>query len=77
MRQAERFAPDGAYVRRWVPELARLAAPAVHSPWKVPCEALRQAGVALGETYPKPIVDHASARARALKAFDEMRGLGR
>jgi deoxyribodipyrimidine photo-lyase len=77
VRQAERFDPDGAYVRRWVPELARLAAPAVHSPWKVPCEALRQAGVALGETYPKPIVDHASARARALKAFDEMRGLGR
>ncbi len=75
MLQAERFDPDGAYVRRWVPELARLEAPAIHSPWKASSEALARAGVSLGETYPKPIVDHPAARARALKAFAEMRGL--
>ena len=72
--QAEKFDPDGAYVRRWVPELARLEAQAIHSPWKSPSEALSRAGVTLGETYPRPIVDHASARARALKAFDKIRG---
>jgi len=72
--QAQRFDPDGAYVRRWVPELAHLDAPAIHSPWKVSREALTRAGVTLGETYPRPIVDHATARARALAAFAGMRG---
>ncbi len=72
--QAEKFDPDGAYVRQWVPELARLEAPTIHRPWKASSDVLTQAGVVLGETYPKPIVDHAFARARALKAFDEMRG---
>jgi deoxyribodipyrimidine photo-lyase len=65
---------DGAYVRRWVPELARLEAPVIRSPWKASSEALARAGVALGETYPKPIVAHAAARSRALAAFAEMRG---
>ncbi|MBV9907625.1 MAG: deoxyribodipyrimidine photo-lyase [Hyphomicrobiales bacterium] len=75
--QAEKFDPDGAYVRRWVAELARLDAPAIHSPWKASRDALARAGVVLGETYPKPIVDHAAARARALTAFDEMRAVER
>ena len=73
MLQAEKFDPDGAYVRQWVPELARLEAPAIHSPWKASSDALARAGVVLGETYPRPIVDHAVARARALAAFNEMR----
>jgi deoxyribodipyrimidine photo-lyase len=72
--QAEKFDPDGAYVRRWVPELARLGAPHIHAPWRTPGEALVRAGVVLGKTYPRPIVDHANARARALAAFAEMRG---
>lgn len=72
--QGEKFDPDGAYVRRWVPELARLEAPHVHAPWQAPAGALARAGVALGRNYPKPIVDHAAARARALAAFAEMRG---
>jgi deoxyribodipyrimidine photo-lyase len=72
--QAEKFGPDGAYVRQWVPELARLESPAIHSPWKASREALARAGVRLVETYPRPIVDHASARTRALKAFDQIRG---
>jgi deoxyribodipyrimidine photo-lyase len=71
--QAEEFDPDGAYVRRWVPELARLALPHIHGPWQAPPEALSRAGVTLGKTYPRPIVDHAFARARALGAFAEMR----
>jgi deoxyribodipyrimidine photo-lyase len=72
--QAEKFDPDGAYVRQWVPELAHLEAPAIHSPWQATGDALKRAGVVLGKTYPKPIVDHGEARARALDAFARMRG---
>ena len=71
--QGETFDPDGAYVRRWVPELGRLDSAHVHAPWRAPGEALARAGVVLGKTYPRPIVDHAAARARALAAFEQMR----
>jgi deoxyribodipyrimidine photo-lyase len=71
--QAEKFDPDGSYVRRWVPELARLDALHVHAPWRAPGETLARAGVVLGKSYPNPIVDHAAARARALAAFAEIR----
>lgn len=67
--QSETFDPDGAYIRRFVPELARLPTTAIHAPWKAPASVLASAGVRLGETYPRPIVDHAVARARALDAF--------
>jgi deoxyribodipyrimidine photo-lyase len=72
--QAEKFDPDGAYVRQWVPELARLQAPAIHNPWNASSDALARAGVVLGKSYPQPIVDHGAARARALDAFAKMRG---
>jgi deoxyribodipyrimidine photo-lyase len=71
--QAARFDPDGAYVRRWVPELAKLPNALVHTPWAAPEAALAAAGVRLGETYPRPIVDHAAARRRALAAFAAMK----
>lgn len=72
--QGEKFDADGAYVRRYVPELARLDAKWIHKPWEAPESALRAAGVKLGETYPLPIVDHAKARARALAAYEARKG---
>src|SRR3546814_5518776 len=62
LRQAERFDPAGAYVRRPVPELAGLAGPAVHTPWKLPADVRSELG------YPEPIVDLGEGRQRFLAA---------
>jgi deoxyribodipyrimidine photo-lyase len=67
--QGEKFDADGAYVRRWVPEIAALPNDCLHSPWTADPLVLRSAGVALGQTYPKPIVEHGFARDRALAAL--------
>lgn len=58
--QGERFDPEGAYVRRWVPELASLSNAQIHRPWEASHPP---------RDYPAPIVDHAAARARALEAY--------
>lgn len=59
--QGRKFDPDGAYVRRWVPELADLDGAAVHEPGEV-------------EGYPAPIVDHAAERREALARYEQLRG---
>jgi deoxyribodipyrimidine photo-lyase len=72
--QGEKFDPDGIYVARWVPELAKLPPRLRHQPWTATPIELASAGVTLGSTYPAPIVDHAAARARALAAYAKTRG---
>ncbi len=74
--QGEKFDGAGVYVRRWVPELAKLPDKFLHAPWTAPANVLDYAGVRLGDNYPRPIVDHASARAEALAAFKRLRGAG-
>ena len=73
MLQGERFDPKGAYVAQWVPELAALPAPLIHAPWKASEIELRAAGVVLGTTYPRPIVEHEVGRERALRAWRMLR----
>ncbi len=63
--QGEKFDPDGDYVRRWVPELARVPNKWIHKPWEAPAR--------LAADYPQPIVEHADARKRALAALASMR----
>jgi deoxyribodipyrimidine photo-lyase len=73
VRQGLRFDPSGAYVRRWVPELAAMPAEFIHRPWEAPAGTLAASGMRLGASYPVPIVDHARARAAALSAYENMR----
>jgi deoxyribodipyrimidine photo-lyase len=67
----EKFDPDGDYVRRWVGEIAKLPNTLIHKPWMATPLELANAGIRLGKTYPQPIVDHKSARERALKAYEK------
>jgi deoxyribodipyrimidine photo-lyase len=67
--QGLKFDADGAYVRRFVPELARLPDRYLHAPWTAPASVLEAAGIVLGKTYPEPIIAHDVARSRALEAF--------
>ena len=71
--QGLKFDTEGTYVRRWVPEVADLPDKYLHAPWDAPAEVLGRAKVALGETYPRPIVDHKAARNAALAAYQKLR----
>jgi deoxyribodipyrimidine photo-lyase len=72
--QGEKFDPAGAYVRKWLPELTRMPDEFVHKPWAAPSLVLHAAGVELGRNYPHPMVDHGTARDKALAAFQEIKG---
>ena len=71
--QGKKFDPEGAYVKAWVPELAKMPKSHIHAPWAAPKKTLAKAGVTLGDTYPTPIVDHKQARARALAAYEAVK----
>ena len=71
--QGERYDADGDYIRRWVPELAKLDRKAIHAPWEADGDALAKAGVELGKSYPKPILDHKASRDRALAAYNKIK----
>lgn len=72
--QGEKFDPDGDYVREHVPELEKLEKKYVHRPFEAPDHVLEKAGIQLGKTYPKPIIDHGFARDRALAAYKALKG---
>jgi deoxyribodipyrimidine photo-lyase len=72
--QGEKFDPNGVYVRAFVPEIAGLPDDVIHKPWEAPPLTLKQAGIALGTTYPHPMMDHGAARDRALAALASIKG---
>ncbi len=63
--QSEKFDPDGVYIKRWIPELAKVPKAFIHRPWK--------ASPDLKLCYPSPIVSHDQSRKRALEAFKEIK----
>jgi deoxyribodipyrimidine photo-lyase len=67
--QSRKFDPEGAYIRRFVPELSALSSKWIHEPWTAPPMELATSGVTLGVSYPAPIIDHAFARDRVLAAY--------
>ncbi|MBW0445921.1 deoxyribodipyrimidine photo-lyase [bacterium M00.F.Ca.ET.228.01.1.1] len=67
--QSEKFDAEGRFIKRYLPQLAKLPAKWIHAPWLADAQRLAEYGVVLGEDYPAPIVDHAQARARTLARF--------
>lgn len=67
--QSQKFDPQGAFIRRYLPELACVPDRFVHAPWTLSPEQQRDLGFLIGRDYPAPVVDHAEARLRALELY--------
>jgi len=71
--QGQKFDPTGRYVRKWIPQLAKLPDKFLHCPWEASDDILNQSGVDLGHNYPKPIIDLKEGRDKALAAFEKIK----
>jgi deoxyribodipyrimidine photo-lyase len=60
--QSKKFDPDGAYIRRYVPELAHVSTKRIHEPHLMTADEQARAGCRIGLDYPSPVVDHQLAR---------------
>lgn len=69
VRQAQRYDPDGIFIRHYLPALRRVPDAFVHAPWKMALAIQQQVGCIIGEEYPAPIVDHTQTRARVVAKF--------
>jgi deoxyribodipyrimidine photo-lyase len=74
--QSKKLDPEGAYIRRFVPELARVPAARIHEPWTMTAGEQRAAGcrVGVGGDYPERILDHAAERTVALRLLEQAKG---
>jgi deoxyribodipyrimidine photo-lyase len=73
--QAKKFDSDGVYIKKYIPELAKLDPPELFAPWEAKVERLGEKDFVLGRDYPYPIVDIALSRQRALEAFKRLKDL--
>jgi deoxyribodipyrimidine photo-lyase len=67
--QSEKFDPAGKFIRRYLPELAKVPDKYIHAPWNMPAEVQTACGVVVGRDYPPPIVDHGRTRVLTLELF--------
>ncbi|XP_028166894.1 cryptochrome-1-like isoform X2 [Ostrinia furnacalis] len=73
VRLGQRLDPSGEYVRRYVPELARVPGDYIYEPWKAPIEVQERANCIIGRDYPAPVVNHLAAAQRNRNAMKELR----
>lgn len=71
--QSERFDADGKFIRRYVPELQKVANKYIHAPWQMGRLEQEALGMVIGRDYPAPIVDHAAARIETLERYAVVR----
>ncbi|MDP3186992.1 FAD-binding domain-containing protein, partial [Limnobacter sp.] len=67
--QSEKFDADGKFIRKYCPELAKLSNKHIHNPAECPPFELQMASIVLGETYPRPVVEHDVARKKTLERY--------
>ncbi len=70
--QSQKFDPEGIYIKRFVPELAKVPAKYIHEPWTMPLSLQEHLGVVIGKNYPAPVVDHKTAREKAIATFKDL-----
>lgn len=73
VKQSHDQDPRGIFIRRWLPELARVPQLYVHEPWTMPWSMQQQVGCVIGKDYPEPIVDHMTAVREARAKFSALR----
>lgn len=71
--QGEKFDPEGAFVLRYLPELAGVPKRWIHKPWMLQQSGKMKKAVS-GPSYPGPIVDHAEARSTTLELYRSASG---
>lgn len=71
--QGQKFDPNGEYIRRYIPEIISLPDKYLFCPWEAPDHILSDCGIALGKTYPNPIVDLKISRNEAMLAFKSLK----
>jgi deoxyribodipyrimidine photo-lyase len=71
--QGRKFDPEGKFIARYLPQLAKLPPQAIHAPWTARPVELQAAGLVLGRDYPQPVVDHEEARQQTLRRYSVVR----
>ena len=67
--QSEKFDKDGAFIKKWCPELSGFSKKLIHNPAKADMIEQSEAGCTIGVDYPYPVVDYKTKRALALEMY--------